>query len=64
VIEITPVSTNEVVIKCKIVYYQIITIIKLIECDMKVINEEEPSQQTARLLDVSEINLYWIGYQS
>jgi hypothetical protein len=27
------------------------------------INEEEPSQETARLLDVSEINLYWIVYQ-
>ena len=30
---------------------------------MKVINEEERSQETARLLDVSEINLYQIGYQ-
>jgi hypothetical protein len=30
---------------------------------MKVINEEEPSQETGRLLDVSEINLYWIVYQ-
>ena len=54
-IEITTVSTNEIVIKYKIVYYQIITIIKLIESNMKIINEEEPSQETARLLDVSEI---------
>ena len=53
VIEITSVSTNEIVIKYKIVYYQIITIIKLIESNMKIINEEEPSQKTARLLDVS-----------
>jgi hypothetical protein len=28
----------------------------MIETNMKVINEEEPSQKTARLLDVSEIN--------
>ena len=53
VIEITSVSTNEIVIKYKIVYYQIITIIKLIESNMRIINEEEPSQKTARLLDVS-----------
>ncbi|CAB4006965.1 dystonin-like isoform X1, partial [Paramuricea clavata] len=51
VIEITSVSTNEIVIKYKIVYYQIITIIKIIESNMKIINEEEPSQETARLLD-------------
>jgi hypothetical protein len=55
VIEITSVSTNEIVIKYKIVYYQIITIIKIIETNMRIINEEEPSQKTARLLDVSEI---------
>ncbi len=53
VIEITSVSMNEIVIKYKIVYYQIVTIIKLIESNMKIINEEEPSQKTARLLDVS-----------
>ncbi|XP_028414728.1 nuclear anchorage protein 1-like isoform X2 [Dendronephthya gigantea] len=51
VIEITCVSTNEIVIKYKIVYYQIITIMKIIESNMKVINEEEPSQKTAILLD-------------
>jgi hypothetical protein len=28
----------------------------MIETNMKVINEEEPSQKTARLLDVSEIS--------
>ncbi len=61
VIEITSVSTNEIVIKYKIVYYQIITIIKLIQSNMKIINEEEPSQKTAGLLDVSEIYLYWIA---
>ena len=62
-IEITSVSTNEIVIKYKIVYYQIITIIKIIESNMKIINEEEPSQETARLLDVSEIYLYCIVCQ-
>jgi hypothetical protein len=56
VVEITSVSTNEIVIKYKIVYYQIITIIKIIETNMRIINEEEPSQKTARLLDVSGIS--------
>ena len=57
VIEITSVSSNEIVIKYKIVYYQIITIIKLIESNMKIIREQPPSEETARLLDVSRIFL-------
>ncbi|XP_046849637.1 utrophin-like isoform X2 [Xenia sp. Carnegie-2017] len=51
VIDITSVSSNEIVIRYKIVYYEIITIIKLIEKNMKIIEEEEPSQKTAALLD-------------
>ena len=57
VIEITSVSSNEIVIKYKIVYYQIITIIKLIESNMKIIREQPPSEETARLLDVSRVFL-------
>lgn len=57
VIEITSVSSNEIVIKYKIVYYQIITIIKLVESNMKIIHEQPASEETARLLDVSRIFL-------
>lgn len=52
VIEITCVSTNEIVIKYKVICYEVITIIRLIESSMKIILDEEPSQKSASLLDV------------
>ncbi|XP_046860988.1 alpha-actinin-like protein 1 isoform X1 [Xenia sp. Carnegie-2017] len=51
VIEIESVSSNGIVIKYKILYYEIITIIEMIESNIKVIIKEEPSQKTAALLD-------------
>lgn len=53
VIEIESVSSNGIVIKYKILYHEIITIIEMIESNIKVIIKEEPSQKTAALLDVS-----------
>jgi hypothetical protein len=36
----------------KIVYYEIITIIELIEYNTKIIKGQKPSPETARLLEV------------
>ncbi|XP_046861153.1 cortexillin-1-like isoform X2 [Xenia sp. Carnegie-2017] len=51
VIEIDSVSSNGIVIKYKILHHEIITIIKMIESNIKIIKKEEPSQKTAALLD-------------
>ena len=55
VIEITTVSMNEIVLEYKILYFEIITIMKRIESNMEKIKSEEPSQATAKLLDVRTV---------
>ena len=51
-IEFKTVSTNQIVLRYKILYYEITTIIILIESNAKAIRERKPSQETARLLEV------------
>ncbi|XP_046861155.1 uncharacterized protein LOC124454388 isoform X2 [Xenia sp. Carnegie-2017] len=51
VIDIESVSSNGIVIKYKILYHEIITIIKMLENNIKIIKKAEPSQKTAALLD-------------
>ena len=44
----------------KIVYYEIITIIELIEYNTKIIKGQKPSPETARLLEVYTFRNVWL----
>ncbi|XP_046860991.1 spectrin beta chain, erythrocytic-like isoform X2 [Xenia sp. Carnegie-2017] len=50
VIEIESVSSNAIVLKYKILYYEIITVIEMIESNIRVIKKDKQSQQTAALI--------------
>ena len=52
VFEITTVSTNEIVIRYKILYYEIITLIKNMEGTVAQIKDAPPSNTTAVMLKV------------
>ena len=53
VFEITTVSTNEIVVRYKILYYEIITLITNLEDNMAQIKDAPPSNTTAVMLKVS-----------
>lgn len=54
-IEITSVSSNEIVLKYMIVYHEVINIIQMIEDKMNTIEQEEPSLKTSAILHVSKV---------
>jgi hypothetical protein len=53
VVVITTVSSNEIVLQYKTVYYTILYTIKRLESGMEKIGNEEPSQESAKALRVS-----------
>ena len=53
VIEITTVSTNEIVLEYKILHYEIIAMMKEIEENMAQIKTQPPSSTTAEMIKVS-----------
>ena len=52
IVEFQTISTNEIVMRYKILYYEIITIIQIIEYNTRIIKTQKPSPETARLLEV------------
>ena len=56
--EITTISTNEIVIRYKILYYEIITLIRNLEHNMAQIRDAPPSSTTAMMLKVRVCHLF------
>ena len=54
VFEITTVSTNMIVVRYKILYYEIITLIKNVQENMAQIKDSPPSNTTAVMLKVRD----------
>lgn len=62
VMEITTVSTNEIVIRYKILYYEIIRLIRILEANMAQIKAAPPSNTTAVMLKVILPQSFFLQY--
>ncbi len=50
--EITTISTNEIVVRYKILYYEVVTLIRNLEENMAQIKDAPPSNTTAAMIKV------------
>ena len=57
IIHITTISTNEIVIRYKILYYEILHAVKKLEKTFETIQKEDPSQENAKALRVSRTEI-------